>query len=229
MTRNFLYTVLFFSFLASAHINAQSSESKWSMTLFSGLNFNFAPKIQAPGPMTLRNNGSVLSHIGVGYDLTPAWEVRGQFGWANFRWPVATVTTSGAVSEIGLHATIDAMFNPVNALYGFDADRLFDFQLFAGAGGGLKLAYNHTTNVNTAFTPMLHVGVQANFHLSEQFSLNAEMGNYVIFDHTNPTTKTTTTSSSPATHFIDNLVFFSIGFTYHFGVPAFSAGRSNMD
>jgi hypothetical protein len=219
MEKNILYIIMLFSLLTSVDLEAQSAESKWNMSLSSGLDLNLIPKNSGLGPITLSNNGSGLSNIGVGYVISPAWEVRGQVGWANFKWRTADDTikaTKGVVNaEVGILATCDAMFSPINALYGFNADRMFDLQLFAGVGG-FMLPYNHTT-VN----PMAHVGVQGNFYLSNQFSLNVEMANYIIFDSSLPINK--------ATHFIDNLVTFSIGFTYHFGIPSFSGSESERN
>ncbi|MBB3185958.1 hypothetical protein [Microbacter margulisiae] len=191
------------------------SDSKWAISLYSGLNSYSTYNVQTTdgtphlvrAPFSLRSSCSLQSDFDVGYLIDPIWEIRGQLGWENLRWDPG----SGVISMITIHTNIDLMYNLKNYLYGYYPDRLFDYQFFVGAGYGAKLAYNHTVNIAAGYTPIIRGGIVLNFHLNEQFAINGEISQNLIFDH----------SLTYNLHYIDNLTKFSLGFTYYFGVQGY--------
>lgn len=187
----------------------------WNIGLYSGANWflgEYNTPFTSPNTFSFRNNGSPISSIAFGYEFSPIIDLRTQIGWARYQW---TNTSNVHFISWGANLTEDLMINLNNWWGGYNPNRIFDVQAFGGLGIGYRTKSEFSSSL---ITPIVHAGIQGNFHLSKQFDLNVELANYFISDKMNDFTGQV---------FHDDFTTLQLGFTYHFrksSLPTSSVG-----
>jgi hypothetical protein len=204
MKKLIFWSVFFivFSVGAKAQSNDQLVFPHWYISLYSGLDSYMTENnipFKKESDYSLRN-AEPLSSIGVGYDITPVWGIRGQLGWAKYVWKKDSVYYNAMGSA---NVTCDVMFNVVRLIDGYDPDRIFDLQFFVGIGAAYRpqLAFP-----SAELSPIGRFGFQGNFYLSRHFAINIDLATNFVSGKMNdvePREKA------------DNFTAINLGFTYH--------------
>ncbi|MGC9150242.1 MAG: OmpA family protein [Microbacter sp.] len=183
--------------------NTEKFQPNWYLGLYTGANLFFGESSE-PFKTAMVNNGSPLSNIALGYEFNPVIGLRGQFGWARYQW-----TNWNKVKYItwGTNLTADFMVNLNNWWGGYNPNRVFDVQWFAGVGLGYRTKGDYTPFPSSLVTPLLRTGFQGNFHVTKQFDINVDLATNLTSDKMN-----NIDYGFP----FDDFTSFQIGFTYHF-------------
>ncbi len=168
-------TSLLVVFLTSNLVGQNSSTFKpgWYLGANTGFSWYFAEGnnflASAPSYFSIVDNAGMLGRLGLGYDFTPSFGIRGMLGYTNNRWP-DTRQVGNAIESFGSqYLSADFMYNLSNSILGYNPQRLIDISLFAGLGGGLRNKADFTSNY---WNLVGRLGGQADFKLSEKFKLN---------------------------------------------------------
>ena len=217
--RKFITIGLLFSFLGIASAQTTTStdskepkatfQPSWYIGLYTGYNVflgegnNF---FKSGNSFSLRNNGSPLSNLAVGYDFTAVIGLRGELGWARLHWNgTSPVTGVNMPYWWSANLTGDLMVNLSNWWAGYNPNRVFDVQAFVGIGGAWRNA--GTVDTKKLLSPIVRAGLQGNFHVTKQFDINVELATNAVSDKFN---------AYDAGLFFDDFTALQIGFTYHF-------------
>lgn len=145
----------------------------WYLGANTGFSWYFAEGnnflASAPSYFSIVDNAGMLGRLGLGYDFTPSFGIRGMLGYTNNRWP-DTRQVGNAIESFGSqYLSADFMYNLSNSILGYNPQRLINISLFAGLGGGLRNKADFTSNY---WNLVGRLGGQADFKLSEKFKLN---------------------------------------------------------
>ena len=150
---------------------------------------------------------SPAAQLAVGYQFTPAWALRlAVNGWES-KGGFPTSPTYQKVNYKWNYVTpaLDVKFNLINAIAGYNPNRVFGLNLIAGVGCNLGFGmddnaglYNAKHADGTAVYPMSHywdgnpdpsivgrAGLDLDFRLSKRLSLNIEAMSNFLNDHYN--------------------------------------------
>jgi outer membrane protein OmpA-like peptidoglycan-associated protein len=206
MKKNLLFSI--FALASILVVNAQTTtktnpekfQPNWYLGMYTGANW-FYGESSEPFKTSFRNNGSPLSSLALGYEFNPVIGIRGQIGWARYQW---TNWNHYHYINWGANLTGDFMVNLSNWWAGYNPNRVFDVQWFAGVGLGYRTQGDYPSSL---VTPLLRTGFQGNFHVTKQFDINLDLATNMTSDKMN-----NVVYGFP----FDDFTSFQIGFTYHF-------------
>lgn len=200
----FLTTILFGS-------NAQTPEyitfqEGWYVGINTGATWFFG---EGTIPIQKNNNFALTKNCGnsfrllAGYDFNPVIGVRGTAGYGRYYWPLL----KNPEQKLSLNATqftIDLTVDLTNWWCDFDPDRKINFLAFGGTGINQRAKGDLTSTLTSG---IIGGGVEADWHLSPQLTLNLSMAADGVSDSFNGLA-----SGFP----LDICTDLSIGFVYHF-------------
>ncbi len=213
MKRKLQLTLLVVAFAIG--INAQTPnkttpetfQPNWYLSMYTGFNWflgeNNRP-FTSPNNFSFNNNGSPLASLGLGYEFNPILGIRGQLGWARYKW---THLNNYPFTAWGVNLTGDLMVNLSNWWAGYNPNRVFDVQAFGGLGLGYRGKDVYSSSSSSLVTPIVRLGLQGNFHVTKQFDINLDLATNMVSDKMNNVT---------GGLFFDDFTSFQVGFTYHF-------------
>ena len=115
----------------------------------------------------------------VGYNFTPIISVRSTLGYATHKWPdtnTADVVFTDPVDSIqsftSQKMTVDLVINFTSRMAYSHYRSPFDLSIFGGAGVARREKANFANYSTDFFTPVVHGGLQGDFHLSPDVDLN---------------------------------------------------------
>ncbi len=170
----FLASLLIICFTSNSYGQSNTTfKPGWYVGANTGFSWFFAEGnnflASAPSYFSVVDNAGMLGRLGLGYDFTPSFGIRGMLGYTNNRWP-DTRQVGNAIESFGSQQlSADFMYNLSNSILGYNPQRLIDVSLFAGLGGGLRNKADFTSNY---WNLVGRLGGQADFKLSEKFKLN---------------------------------------------------------
>ncbi len=168
----------------------------WSLGLNGGVNWFMGEGnniLDGTGSNAWSLPGSMgyLGRFSGTYNFTPVWALRGMLGFNQYNHYRPTYTTPFN----GESLTADVLLNLSALENGWDANRWFDFLLFAGTG----VDYMNKNTVTTPFaSPFLRAGAQADIKLTNDLKLNIIAEGNMMTDNTNDEVSAMFFDASPA-------------------------------
>jgi hypothetical protein len=182
---------------------------RWYVSSAIGLNTlwgdGYSPIVNKNGETNVFNTAGLLTHIGIGYDLSPVFALRAIGGYTHHIWSDFRKHNQHVSFSVS-HFAVDAVVNLSNWWSGYGSDRQIDFEAFGGLGIYNRL--NKNDFASSRVGPLARFGVGGNLHLSSCFDLNLGLEGNFTDDHFD-----SYASDIP----FDMYWGFTVGITYHFG------------
>lgn len=157
----------------------------WGANIYLAEGNNFLNPKQAYY-FALKDNTGFMGRVGLGYDFSPVFGVRGMLGSTFHYWPdIRFRNPDGSYRIVSFGAqnfTGDAMFNMSNLFGGYNPNRLVDLSLYAGAGLVHRDKSNFSDDIYTASG---RGGLQADFRLARELDLNVMIEGTILGDNYN--------------------------------------------
>lgn len=193
----------------SLSLSAQNNEdfnSGWTIGLNGGINAFLGEGndfiYESDYVVKLKKELGSFARIGLGYNFTPVFTLRGFLGYNKYSWYEEYTVKPKTTKFTGESLTLDALFNLSN-LRNYNPDRKLNFLLFAGLGG----AYQNDNTAEKNLAGILRGGLQLDYNFSPSLALNLIAEGNFATDNFNDFTFDVIADAIPAV---------SLGLTYKF-------------